>query len=135
MGRASRERSLRKRGHCTFLHSSSQLRVRHCSLFLIWRGPGSEAIFGIDKWSIAVGHHSCRFTSSLLDLQGVSGADAVLSDLLRARATVPHGSYQNNLCADMGLREKITVLAQTRAVIPVSRLKALSRVDNTVFEL
>ena len=58
-----------------------------------------------------------------------------LSDLLRARATVPHGSYQNNPCADMGLREKITVLAQTRAVIPVSRLKALSRVDNTVFEL
>ena len=65
----------------------------------------------------------------------MSGADAVLSDLQRARATVPHGSYQNNPCAGMGLREKITVLAQSRAVLPVSRLKALSRVDNTVFEL
>ena len=89
----------------------------------------------IDNWSSAVGHHSCRFTSSLLDLQVVSGADAVLSDLPRARATVPHGSCQNNPCADLGLCEKITVLAQTRAVIPVSRLQALSRVDNTIFEL
>ena len=115
---------MRRRRHCTFLHSSSQLRVRHCSLFLICQGPGSEVIFGIDKWSIAVGHHSCRFTSSLLDLQGVSGADAILSDLQRARATVRHG-----------LREKITVLTQTQAVITVSRLKAASRVDNTVFEL
>ena len=39
---------------------------------------------------------------SFLVSMWVSGADAVLSDLQRARATVPHGSYRDDPHADMG---------------------------------